>query len=181
PVVFVGHGIQSEKHKYDDFKGVDVAGKVILVIRKTPRFDNAAVGFGDEQGQLAALSTKGANADLNKAAAILLVNDISTIRTEGDKLAEFRDTAVGAGQSKVPYFHIQRSIADSMIESSLGTNLRTLEEDIAQEFKPHSAPLTGWTATLESNVRRPTLAVKNIVGILEGKGPLAKETVVIGA
>src|SRR5262249_18824735 len=122
PVVFVGHGIQSEKHKYDDFKGVDVAGKVILVIRKTPRFDNAAVGFGDEQGQLAARSTKGANADLNKAAAILLVNDISTIRTEGDKLAEFRDTAVGAGQSKVPYFHIQRSIADNMIESSLGTN-----------------------------------------------------------
>jgi hypothetical protein len=181
PIVFVGHGIQSKPLGFDDFKGVDVEGKIVLVIRKTPRFDNAAVGFGDEQGHHAALATKAVNAELNKAAAVLLVNDLSTIRTEGDKLVEFRDTAVGAGQAKIPFVHIKRSVGDALVEGSLGTSLRSIEEDIAHEFKPHSAALTGWTATLDINVRRPTLAVKNIVGILEGKGPLAKETVVIGA
>ena len=68
-----------------------------------------------------------------------------------------------------------------MLESSLGSRLRDVEADIDRDLKPRSAPLKGWTATLEVNVRRPTLAVKNVVGVLEGSGALAKETLVFGA
>lgn len=181
PVVFAGFGIQSKKAGYDDFKGVDLEGKVLLILRKTPRFDNPDAAFKDEQGQVAALSSKIVNADLAKAAAVIFVNDYSTAKTEGDKLMEFRDTAIGSGSSKIPVLQIKRSLADTMVEGALATNLRSIEEDIAQDLKPRSAALKGWTATLETNVKRPQLAVKNIVGILEGKGPLAKETVVIGA
>ena len=42
-------------------------------------------------------------------------------------------------------------------------------------------PLAGWTASLEVNVSRPGIPVKNIAGVLEGSGPLAEETVIIGA
>jgi hypothetical protein len=56
-----------------------------------------------------------------------------------------------------------------------------LEQDIDRTLQPHSAPLTGWTATLEVNVNRPGVPVKNVVGVLEGSGPLAQETVVLGA
>jgi Zn-dependent M28 family amino/carboxypeptidase len=36
PIVFVGYGIEAPEYKWDDFKGVDVRGKVILVIVNEP-------------------------------------------------------------------------------------------------------------------------------------------------
>jgi len=36
PIVFVGYGIEAPEYKWDDFKGVDVKGKVVLVIVNEP-------------------------------------------------------------------------------------------------------------------------------------------------
>jgi Zn-dependent M28 family amino/carboxypeptidase len=36
PIVFVGYGIEAPEYKWDDFKGVDVKGKVILLIVNEP-------------------------------------------------------------------------------------------------------------------------------------------------
>src|ERR1700676_2266025 len=46
PVVFIGYGIEAPEYRWNDFKGVDVKGKVILVIvneppSKDPKFFNA--------------------------------------------------------------------------------------------------------------------------------------------
>ena len=45
PIVFVGYGIEAPEYRWNDFKGVDVAGKVVLVIvneppSKDPKFFN---------------------------------------------------------------------------------------------------------------------------------------------
>jgi len=171
PVVFVGYGIHAPRIGYDDFKGVNVEGKVVVVLRKTPRFDSPHAPFdGDKMAEHAGLATKVVNADLAKAAAVLFVNDLSTVRQERDRLMEFRDTALGTRSARMPVLHIQRHIADALVEGALATDLRTIEEDIARDLKPRSAALTGWTATLETNVRRPVLSVKNVVGIVEVQG-----------
>jgi hypothetical protein len=62
-----------------------------------------------------------------------------------------------------------------------GLNLEEVEQDIDRDLKPRSLPLAGWTAQLETTVDRPMVGVKNVIGVLEGSGPLAKETVVVGA
>ena len=36
PVVFAGYGISDKETDYDDFQGADVAGKIVVVLRKTP-------------------------------------------------------------------------------------------------------------------------------------------------
>jgi Zn-dependent M28 family amino/carboxypeptidase len=46
PIVFAGYGIEAPEYRWNDFKGVDVAGKVVLVIvneppSKDPKFFNA--------------------------------------------------------------------------------------------------------------------------------------------
>src|SRR4029453_17269615 len=38
-VVFVGHGIEAPEYAWDDFKGVDVAGKVLLMLNDEPSAD----------------------------------------------------------------------------------------------------------------------------------------------
>src|SRR5262249_28162889 len=82
---------------------------------------------------------------------------------------------------RIPSVHVLRSTIDPILHSSLGIGLRELERDIDTDLKPRSANLQGWTASLEVNVKRQRHEAKNIIGVLEGAGPLAKETIVIGA
>jgi hypothetical protein len=37
PLVFAGYGIRSEEHGYDDYAGLDVRGKVVLILRHEPQ------------------------------------------------------------------------------------------------------------------------------------------------
>jgi hypothetical protein len=183
PVVFVGYGATAKEIGYDDYQGVDVAGKVVMILRKTPRPENAFASFnGRLSGYHSTFTTKIDNAEQHKAAAILFVNDRDSVKKEkGDRLMPFNALAFGGTVSKLPIVHLRRAVADTMLQASLGAGVTDLECDIDRELKPQSAPLTGWTATLEVRVKRTVVNVKNVLGVREGKGPHAKETVIIGA
>jgi hypothetical protein len=178
PIVFAGYGITCDKPSYDDYHGIDVAGKVVLLIRKCPRYSDKDHPFGDDQTvqQHAALAEKIANAEKHKAVAVILTNDASE---QDDALIDF-DAAFG-GAGNIPAVQIKRSIAEKMLKGVLNKSLPEIEESIAKDLTPAGAASTGWTAKVTVTVERRQMPVKNVVGALEGAGPLAKETVVIGA
>src|ERR1051326_7441014 len=45
PVVFAGYGISAPEYGYDDFAGIDVKGKVVMVLAREPQADDAASKF----------------------------------------------------------------------------------------------------------------------------------------
>lgn len=106
PLVFLGYGIESQDPPYNDFADVDVTGKVVIVLRRTPQqgregglFDTGPHGTSRH----AALRTKVSNAFRHGAAAILIVNDPYTGRTEAVRIAEqlraAQEAAAQAAQS----------------------------------------------------------------------------------
>jgi hypothetical protein len=76
---------------------------------------------------------------------------------------------------------MRRAVLEALLSASGGPTLATIEGDIDRTVKPHNLELKGWTTSFAVKVRRDTLSLKNIIGVLEGKGPLADETVVVGA
>jgi Zn-dependent M28 family amino/carboxypeptidase len=46
PIVFVGYGVTAPERKWDDFKGMDVHGKLIVVLINDPDFETGAGDFG---------------------------------------------------------------------------------------------------------------------------------------
>ena len=46
PVVFVGYGVNAPERKWDDFKGVDLKGKIALVLVNDPDFETGKGNFG---------------------------------------------------------------------------------------------------------------------------------------
>ncbi len=177
-VVFAGYGITCESPAYDDYHGLDVAGKIVLVIRKAPRFGDKEHPFADDQTvqRHAALQTKIANAEKHKAAAVLLVNDGDE---KDDPLMDFRYASGAVGN--IPFAQIKRKFADRMLKSAANKSLTEVEDAIAKDLSPASAPFKGWSARVSLMIARQKIAVKNVVGILDGAGPLANETVVVGA
>ena len=58
--------------------------------------------------------------------------------------------------------------------------MATVEADIDRDMTPRSAALKGWTVNLEVKMKRDKLPLRNVIGVLEGKGPLANETIFVG-
>src|SRR5262245_5360581 len=183
PVVFAGYGLSTPDLNYDDYKDADVQGKVVIVLRKTPMPGSTTAPFGkDRNQQLASLNNKVVTADQAKVGAILFVNDRDTVGGFlGDRLMPFEYTSEADAPANIPSVHITRAICDDLLQSGLGKELKEVEREIDRDLAPKTAALKGWTATVQINIERPTVEVKNVIGILPGTGPLAKEYVVIGA
>ncbi|HEY7330168.1 MAG TPA: M28 family peptidase [Gemmataceae bacterium] len=177
PVVFAGYGITSDKAKYDDYADVDVSGKFVILLRGSPQ--GAQTNQNKELLNSAPFVKKMVNAEKHGAAAVFFVNDAGTAH-DGDDLLDFNYSAFLRSTGKFPVFHVRRSVLEMMLPG--GADMLTrLEKDINREMKPHSLELSGWTADVSVRMHRGKIEAKNIVGMLEGAGSLANETIVIGA
>ena len=77
-VAFVGYGITAAEYDYDDYQGVDVRGKIALVLRHEPQEeDNSSVFRGRQLTRHAEFVSKAINARNHGAIALLVVNDFS--------------------------------------------------------------------------------------------------------
>ncbi|GIW78278.1 MAG: hypothetical protein KatS3mg105_0085 [Gemmatales bacterium] len=181
-LVFAGYGISADKPlAYDDYKDIEVKGKAVIVLRDAPRIGNRFAPFGGNDRQTyASFTNKMQTAIKNQAAAILFVSDYDTAK-DGDELLPFSYLATVKRPPEIPAVHLRRSVLDGILRSN-GTSLRDLEKQIDADLKPRSSPLTGWQIELTITLERGNvLPVKNVIGVLEGKGPLARESVIIGA
>jgi len=112
----------------------------------------------------------------------------SDVKDQQQKLSEEFDPVLGfnaAGQMgddrRFPVLHMRRGVVDRVLKAVGGSSLSELEKQIDQGPEPKSFDLKGWRLVGRVNVEREKASVKNVIGVLEGEGPLADETVVIGA
>src|SRR5262249_52900369 len=120
------------------------------------------------------------NAYQHGAAAVLLVNDLFGLKDGKDELLAF--TAAGPEvNSPLPFVMLTREWADQLLAEADQPSLKELESQIASDLKPRSRPLPGWTLDAQVTIERKAITTKNVVGVLEGAGPLAHETIIVGA
>ncbi len=240
PLVFVGYGITAKHEAYDDYAGIDVKGKAVVVLRHEPQQANPHSVFdGTKTSQYAPFKRKVSNAYEHGAAAVIFVNDefdvqktiagqrkrlqtmidqlgeensefkaitdpvtkdwtkhqevvqmlAGEIKSQLDQLHNAEDPLLGfegagddSGDSRdFPVLFVRRSAIAPVIESTLGKTLADLESEIDRGPTPHSRELTGWKIEGQVSIEREQTTVKNVVGVLEGEGPLANETIVLGA
>jgi hypothetical protein len=184
PIVFAGYGItardSSTKLDYDDYAGVDVKHKAVLILRREPQAKDEKSPFaGRETTRYATFQHKATNAFQHGAAAVLLVNDKGGLNGEKDALMRF-GAAGPEPFSRIPFAMLTRELADKLLAAAGQPALATLEEQIDADLKPRSRDLVGWTLSGQFAINREEFRSKNVIGVLEGAGPHADETVIIG-
>ena len=185
-LVFVGYGITAKEHNYDDFRDVDLKGKIAVLIRMEPQQEDVDSVFnGDKNTTHASGRNKAKLARAKGAVGVLIVNDSVTAPDEAsDELIDvdrFRRTIC-------PMAHVQRSVIDGILKrqpliAPTGDKLNSLkkvEKLIDSNLAAVSQPIKGWSAAMTSNFDKSATVTNNIIGIVEGEGPLAHETVIIG-
>jgi hypothetical protein len=177
-VVFAGYGITAPEYSYDDYAGLDVKGKIVVVLRHEPQEnDPKSVFEGKTLTQHAQFAAKATNAKLHGATGVILVTDRANHPGDTDQLEKF-GIAVGPTNARIPFVQVTEARVDRWFTDA-GKNLDKIEADIDKDLKPQSFAFPD-TIRVDANldVERAVKTVHNVAALLPGQ---TDEYVIIGA
>jgi hypothetical protein len=175
--VFAGYGITAPEYGYDDYAGIDVAGKAVIILRHEPQeFDEKSVFAGRVYTEHAQFFSKAINARAHGAAAVILVHDVSNHGSSSDEMEKFT-TGVGPAGAGIPYVQVKFSIVERWLEAA-GKTLRDVAGEIDKDLQARSYEIPGVRLTIRTEVTRSEKPVHNVAAYLPGE---TDEYVVIGA
>ena len=185
PLVFVGYGISAPEQDWDDFKDVDVAGKVLLVMNNDPESDPELFA-GKRRLYYGRWSYKFEEAARRGAAGVLVIHTTPSagypfqVIQAGHERERFILPPSDTSPARLP---IQGWCSEDAARRLAGLGGQDLDALRAQaesrDFRP--VELTARVGLrLENEIREIDTA--NVVGVLPGSDPaLAEEAVVVTA
>ena len=180
PVVFAGYGISSAKYGYDDYSGLDVTGKVVLVMRFEPHNEAGKSRFVKGAYSEEATFKRKAQVAAERGAAALLVVNPPTHHGE-DRFVPFTGLFT-EGRSDVPIVQVTVAAANAMLkQAGVSEDLAALQAKIDASGKPASLELNHVTVSGDIRIAHKRSAVMNVAGLVPGRGRLKDEYVIVGA
>lgn len=174
-MVFVGHGIVAPEKGWNDYAGVDVKGKTVVVMVNDPDFENQGLEgpFGGKAMTYYGRWTyKYEEAARQGAAAVLIIHDtapaaygwnvVNSSWTGTQFLAQSKDG--GKSQTQANGW-IQKSVAKDIFAAA-GQNLE--KQMAAAKQKGFKAVPLNLTASLSFDNDIARKASKNVVGVMKG-------------
>lgn len=179
-LVFAGFGITAPEFKYDDYTGLDVKDKAVIVLRNEPQKDDEKSAFdGKQPTNHSQIVNKAINARNHGARVMVLLNDTPGPGEE-DVLVKF-GTLTGPDNAGLLLVQAKREVVDKWLAAS-GKNLAQLQKTIDEKFQPQSYEVPDTKLQVRIDVRHIKADTQNVVGVLRGSDPkMAEEAVVIGA
>jgi Zn-dependent M28 family amino/carboxypeptidase len=171
PVVFVGYGIEAPEYKWDDFKGVDVKGKVVLVIVNEPPSKDAKFFNGEALTYYGRWTYKFEEAARKGAVGALIIHRTDLASYGWDVVRNsWSAEQVALGNDKDPKLKaaawIQLEVARKLMNAA---NLNLDEMIVAagtRQFQAKELPVR-FKAHIESKVRK--FVSYNVLGLLPGR------------
>ncbi|MCI4589754.1 M28 family metallopeptidase [Sphingobium sp. BYY-5] len=177
PVVFVGYGINAPEKGWNDYAGLDVRGKTVIILVNDPDYETQGL-TGPFNGRAMTYygrwTYKYEEAARQGAAAAIIVHDTvpaaygwNVVQSSWTGAQHVADSANGnAGQSQAIGW-VQKDKAAALFASA-GLNL---DAQMAAAKKPgfKAVPLTGVTANVSFDNDLRKHSSKNVVALLPGK------------
>jgi Zn-dependent M28 family amino/carboxypeptidase len=186
PLVFLGYGVNAPERKWDDFKGVDLHGKVGIVLINDPDFETGSGDFGGKAMTYYGRWTYKYEEAARRGALGLLIVHETEPASYGWKTVRNSNinTQFDIVRDKPALVHlkveawIQRDFAVDLFKQS-GVDFDALKKEAqTRDFKP--VELKGATFSADYRVDTKVITSHNVVGRVEGtKRP--DETIIYSA
>ncbi len=190
PIVFVGYGVQAPELKWDDYKGVDVRGKTIVMLvndppvpdPKDPKKLDPDVFGGEAMTYYGRWTYKFDIGAQKGAAAILLVHETGPAGYPWSVVESFGGERFDL---VAPNGNMDKGIVEGWITleqarklfATAGYNLDTLKKRaVRREFRP--VPLDVATSVRFDNKMR-RVDSRNVIGRLDGSDPTLKDQCIV--
>ncbi|MEO7673227.1 MAG: M28 family peptidase, partial [Pyrinomonadaceae bacterium] len=180
PIVFAGYGISSSELKYDDYAGLDVKDKVVLIFDSTPDASNPHSEFGRYN-----IHVKASIAKDKGARGIILIAGEPEFKKDRLSVLSYDRTK---GETALPVVGIVRQHGAELLGAGNDQALGDLETTLGTRANKATGPLDQPAAVAKAVAQIKVVLTKknadayNVIGILEGSDPVLKsEAIVIGA
>jgi hypothetical protein len=195
-VAWAGFGIVEPRLGFDDYRGGDVAGKVVLVMDREPGVSDPASPFdGVVTAEASRSWRKALSAQERGAVGILFVSDLHNGRAVDDwpayheslwpaEMRRIERFTLGAWaeQVRIPAAEISVELAERLVAASGRTLLELAEEAEASEAGVGPVALEGTRVDFTTSVRSNVMPGRNVLAMIEGADPaLRDEVVIVGA
>jgi len=167
-VVFAGYGITSDDPVYDDYAGIDVNGKIVLVISGTPSFISSSIYERYDT------SYKIENALNHHAAGVILAS-----QPEGSILVPMNMKYASGYPAELPCLYISKPTTELFFENH-PNSLPQLIDSIQNNKTPASVVLPV-SAEFEVHVVLEKRSTNNVIGYIPAIDPNSEESIVIGS
>ncbi len=174
PVVFVGYGVKAPERNWDDFKGVDLKGKIALVLVNDPDFETGEGDFGGKAMTYYGRWTyKYEEAARQGAVGFIVIHETApasygwaTVKNSNTNTV-FDIIRADPAKSHAPVeAWVQRDVTVEMFKAA-GLDFEALKKQAqTRDFKP--VTLSGVTFSADYAVKAEKIVSKNIVGLLPG-------------
>ncbi|CAM4128684.1 Zn-dependent amino-or carboxypeptidase, M28 family [Pedobacter westerhofensis] len=188
-IVFAGYGL--DQQGYNDFEGIDVAGKVVLLFANgDPTIKGGSPAPADRASRrkmMAAQQAKIQYLAAHKALAVIQIDPSLDQITEEMKanysgagqpmLKNAENTAKMQGTKTLASIRVTTATANELLKAA-GTTVAALQEKIVSAVKPASqlikVAVSGSASKAEVKVR-----AENVLGFLEGSDPVLKDEILV--
>ena len=186
PVIFANYGISSPEHGWDDYAGIDVDRKVVLIMDGQPVIPGSDYFTEETETHLSDVMEKVSTARKNGAAAILIAFNprSETLFSDGvkrwDRWLAKDAMALPSPQSPAPVFFINERTANRLL-SVIGKSLIQIQKEVEIGISG-TMILPGTNLLFSVELEKETVITQNVAGYLSGADPeLRKETVILSA
>jgi hypothetical protein len=172
-VVFIGYGfnINGDSIKWDDYNGVDVKGKWVMILRGDPEPDNNKspyISFSADRDK--ALLAK----DMGAAGVLMVSGPVF------DPQDTFEALNLEGYSVDIPVIRIKKEVADAILSKSNAT-IASLEKKLNETKKPYSFSVNV-KVNGKTEILRELAGTRNVMMLLPGEDPKMKnEYIILGA
>lgn len=164
-VVFLGYGISAKEIQYDEYDGIDVKGKIAVILRGAPETNNPHNKFTP----FIPLRAKALLARERGAAAVIFVNSLTETASGDSSDGLPRLKLDRTGNSGILVVQATRKAIQELFPA--GKHLDTLEKTLLASQKPGSFVLPGVNMTVSAQLNRVERLATNVIARLPGKNP----------
>jgi hypothetical protein len=187
-VVFVRYGITADEYNYDDYKDINVDGKIVLIYPGEPESDDSTFFEGKKRTSYSSLYKKVDTATDNGALALICMPESdkqfgwnSIISNVKKGKYQLRDKPIVNLSNNIPYITVNKESYIKLLK--FGSHSYQELETILAEGK--TLPSFELSEIARINLMfdtTGTVETRNVIGIIEGKDPeLKHEYIGIGA
>jgi Zn-dependent M28 family amino/carboxypeptidase len=175
-LVFVGYGVNAPEEKWNDFEGIDVKGKTIVLLINDPGFvtKDETLFKGRAMTYYGRWTYKFEEAARRGAAAVIIVHETEpagygwqVVRNSNTGSKSYLDTANGNTDRSTVHAWITTDVAKDLFASA-GLNYDDLRL-AANKRGFRAVPMTGLKLNARTVSTVSKLTTRNVVGVLKGR------------
>jgi Zn-dependent M28 family amino/carboxypeptidase len=179
PLVFVGYGVEAPEYGWDDFRGEDVAGKVLLFLNDDPAVveDGEALFGGDIRTYYGRWTYKYEQAQRHGAAGAIVIHTDESAAYGYSVIGNMGERQMWQRDYRLDFLAWMDSTMTAEVAAAMGTDVPGLfEMGNRRDFRPVD---TGFRVSARIETEFERVQAPNVAGVIRGSDPELRDEYVV--